>query len=149
MASRVIGVRGTTAALRALARFASVPLNEASRHALAPTLAAAKELVPVDTGLLRRSLVIRRAKSPKISPRHFVGPSTRAVGPGGERPVKYAHLVEFGRAPNGAGHGAMAGSRFLTAAYEATKDLVVRRFGAIVGPAIEKRAASVAAKLRK
>jgi HK97 gp10 family phage protein len=143
--SRVTGYRETIAAFRELARYVAIPANEASRYALAPTLAAAKANAPKRSGLLRRSLTIRRStRGSKLKPRHYVGPDNSVVGPKGEKPIKYAHIDEFGRAPNKDGKGRVQGTRFLTRAYEETKELVVKRFGERMGPAIEARAAKLA-----
>lgn len=148
----VRGARQTSANLRELSRYVTVPLNAASRYALAPTLSAARQNVrqlPLKetTGTLAASLAIKRdPKSPKVSPKHQVGPSSdfsRETQYGTRRPVKYAHLVEFGTAK-----GARA-MPFLTPAYDSTKGTVVKRFGDRIGPEMEKRAAKLGAKVRK
>lgn len=135
--SRVTGHRETAANLRALARYSPTPVSEASRKALAPTLAEARANAPVDTGALRKSLVVRKARSPRDQPQHMVGPRR------GSDPVRYAHLTEFGRAPGADGSGGITGLRWLTAAFESTKGEVVKLFGQSIGPAIEKLAAKV------
>lgn len=142
--SRVIGDRETAANLRALSRFVSTPASEASRFALAPTLSEAKANAPVRTGGLRKSLVIRKdERAPKATPTYRVGP--RRDSPA----ARFAHVLEFGRAPNADGTGGLPGLRWLTAAFESTKDTVVKRFGERFGPGVEKHAAKLAAKVRK
>jgi hypothetical protein len=136
MRTGVTGAKDTARAFRELARYVATPSNEACRYALGPTLSEARKNAPKKTGELRRSLAIRRdPESPKSRPRFLVGPRR------GSPAVRYAHLVEFFN--DGPGKG------FFTAAFEATKDLVVRRFNERIGPAIEKRAAKLAAKARR
>lgn len=143
MGVKVRGAKETARSLRALAQFVSVPANEASRHALREMLALAKAGAPVLTGTLRKSLVIRRdRRSPKLAPQHSIGVSPRVTGPNGERPIKYAHLVEFGLGPNRA-------SRFLTTAFEAAKSAVPKRFAEALVPAIEARAQRLANKIAR
>jgi HK97 gp10 family phage protein len=156
----VKGNREVARALRELARQVSVPLNATSRFALQPTLKRAKANVlalPIteDTGTLANSLVIKRkARSSKLAPVHQVGPDAsveRWTKYGFRRPVKYAHLVEFGTAPHyqpkrGVMHPGTRPRPFMTPAYFATRDQVVKRFGAKIGPEMEKRAARLRAK---
>lgn len=147
----VRGARQVSGNLRALANYVSVPLNAASRFALAPTLSVAKKNVRAlptkeKTGTLAASLTIKRApKSSKISPVHKVGPSAsfeRATAYGIRKPVKYAHLLEFGTASG------VAPTPFLTPAYLETKGQVVKRFGDKIGPEMEKRANKIRSKAR-
>jgi hypothetical protein len=156
------GARETAANLRELARFVTVPLNAASRFALAPTLSAAKRnarALPLKetTGSLAASLVIRREpKSPKVNPVHRVGPNAdyeRQTALGPRRPIKYAHLVEFGTAPHyqpgrGVMHPGTPPRPFLAPAFFSTRDDVVKRFGGRIGPEMEKRAAKLGRKIR-
>ena len=157
----VRGVEHVMLALRDLAKAVDVPMNAASRHALAPTLEAAKgfaRAAPFDdtSGTLARSLVIRKdtKRSRKLAPVHRVGPKKGAsiTWKGRKRnPVRYAHLVEFGtisRGKPGGGHQ-FPGARkkpFLTPAYQATKKEVVNRFNAQIGPEMEKRARKLKAR---
>ena len=149
-AKRVTGASEATRAMRELARLVGPAGNAACKRALEPTLAVAKQGVPEDTGTLKKSLIIKRdSQSPKTKPRYAVGPDAAAKGKDGRRPVRYAHLAEFGRAANANGTGGMLGSRFLTKAYEATKEQVVTIFGREIGPAIEKQAARIAVQKAK
>ena len=101
----VTGAKETARSFRQLASYVSVPLNATSRFALQPTLAAARRNVRAlsfdeITGALAASLTIKRVpKSSKVSPRHQVGPAADFERRG-RKPVKYAHLVEFGTAPH-------------------------------------------------
>jgi hypothetical protein len=154
--AKVRGSRETSAALRALAKQVAVPLNATSRYALQPTLAAARRNVRAQqfeesTGALAASLTIKRLpKSSKVNPRHRVGPAADFQR-GDRKPVRYAHLVEFGTvAKTRAGGIEWPGSAphpFLTPAYYATRDEVVKRFGARIGPEMEKRAAKLNKKV--
>lgn len=154
---RVTGVDEARKALGELGRYVIVPANQASRYALRPTLAAAKANAPRDKGVLRKSLVIRQnPDAPGLKPRHLVGPS-KSVKEKGRYPAWTAHLVEFGTAPHLVGnwwgklvmHPGIRGTRFLTKAFDATRDEVVRRFGQQIGPSIEARAAKLAKKARR
>ena len=156
----VRGARETASALRKLSQYVSVPLNSASRFALAPALSAAKsnaKALPSEekTGTLAASLTIKRdPKSPKLNPKHRVGPASnyeRDTQYGKRRPVKYAHLLEFGTAPHyqpgrGVTHPGSRAEPFLTPAYLSTREEVVQRFGKRIGPEMEKRAAQLKAK---
>ena len=142
--SGVYGGTETAQAMRKLAALVARPANGALRASLAPTLAAAQRGAPVDTGTLRRSLVIRRVRrSPKTKPSYVVGPDPKVRGPNGRRPVRYAHLVEFGLGP------VKRARRFLTSAYEMTKEEVVKIFGAEFGPRLEENARRIAARVPK
>lgn len=139
----VRGAREVASALRRLANDIAPPLNAASRFALQPTLRAAKGNAASagfedSTGALQQSLTIKRnPRSKKLSPVHQVGPNA-GFERGDRKPVKYAHLLEFGTTR-------IAPKPFLTPAYVDTKEQVVKRFGDRIGPEMEKRAA----KLRK
>ena len=162
MAKNVRGDRETARALRELARFASVPVNATSRFALKPTLAKAKANVRAlpleqETGTLANSLVIKRdPRSSKLNAVHKVGPDAsieKWTQYGFRRPVKYAHLIEFGTAPHyqpnrGIMHPGTRPQPWLTPAYFQTRDEVVRRFGSKFGPEIEKRAAKLRARAK-
>jgi hypothetical protein len=140
---KVQGVDDARRAFRELARNLAAPMNEASKRSLDPTLAAAKENVPVRTGRLKRALAIVRAKdSPKTKPRYFVGPDRK-------RKVFYGHLVEWGRPDNADGKGGVKGTRFLTRAFDSTKTRIPQIWGATIGPAIEKHAARLAQRKAK
>lgn len=83
-------------------------LRKAVRKAAAPILAAAKELVPVRTGLLKRSLGIRVTGRGPLAVNAAIGTSGRAF---------YAHLVEFGHAIKGG--GSVPSQPFIRPAYDA------------------------------
>lgn len=74
-------------------------LDKAVRKGLKPTLQLAKAYCPVDTGTLRDSLIMKTKKMNRAVV-GIVGPDSNAEGQDSEgnlrRPVKYAHLVEFG-----------------------------------------------------
>jgi HK97 gp10 family phage protein len=141
--SRVTGAPETIKAMREVARYVAPAANSASKHSLEPTLDAAKEGAPVRTGTLRRSLTIKRDReSSKSKPRYFVGPDSKSPA------VRYAHITEFGRMASG-DKPALPGRRWMTAAFEVTKEEVARRFGVLIGPALEKQAARVAAQKAK
>lgn len=162
MAKNVRGARETARALRELAKQVSVPLNASSRFALQPTLKKARANVlglglDEATGTLARALTVKKApRSSRLNPVHQVGPDAgvdKWTRYGFRRPVKYAHLLEFGTAPHyQPGRGVMhPGTRprpFLGPAYYQTRDEVVRRFGAKIGPEMEKRAAKLRAKVK-
>jgi HK97 gp10 family phage protein len=154
---KVTGGKETARNFRQLAMFISVPLNAASRFALQPTLKAARRNVrSLDledtTGALAASLTIKRdPKSHKVNPVHKVGPGADFER-NGRKPVRYAHLVEFGTAPRskpgrGSTHPGAAPKPFLTPAFHSTKQEVVKRFGERYGPEMEKRAAKLNKKV--
>lgn len=159
----VRGSRETARALRELSKQVAVPLASTSRFALQPTLRAAKsnaKAIPFkeDTGTLEASLVIKRKpRTSKVNPVFQVGPDSgyqRATQFGSRRPVKYAHLIEFGTAPHfqpgrGITHPGTAPHPFMTPAYFSTREEVVKRFGQKIGPEMEKRAAKLNAKAVK
>lgn len=156
----VRGDRAVAAALRELSRQVAVPLSATSRFALQPTLTQARanaRALPLkeETGTLAASLTIKqKPRSSKLSPTTQVGPDAsfeRETAFGVRKPVKYAHLVEFGTAPHyqpgrGVTHPGSPPHPFLGPAYVSTRDQVVDRFGKKIGPEMEKRAAKLAAK---
>lgn len=140
--SGVRGVPESVAALRTLAGLVAGPANQASKRAMEPMLAAAKENVPVRTGRLKRALILKRVKkSPKLAPRYVIGVAPKAK-------AAYAVVVEWGRAANAKGHGALRGTRFMTRAFDANKAEAVRIFGRTIGPAIEEQARKLKARGR-
>lgn len=159
----VRGDRETARALRELSKQVAVPLASTSRFALQPTLKAAKSNakgLPLkeSTGTLAESLVIKqKPRTSKVNPTFQVGPDAsmqRSTKFGSRRPVRYAHLIEFGTAPHyqpgrGVVHPGSAPHPFMTPAYFATREEVVKRFGQKIGPEMEKRAAKLAAKKAK
>lgn len=151
----VRGARETARALRGLAQYVSTPLTTASRFALRPALTKAKQNVrsiPFDegTGTLARSLTIKKRKGgSKLNPVTQVGPDSSVKVTtefGVRRPVKYAHILEFGSV--GPGAHVVHPTPFLTPAYLDTRDQVVKRFGERIGPEMEKRAAKLRAKAK-
>lgn len=114
-------------------------INEASRKALKPMLAAARANAPIDDGDLRKSLAIVRRRSARERPVHAVGPRADYVGKDGEKPVRIAHVTEFGRAPNADGKGAIEGTRWFTRAFESTAATSLRIFADTIGPAFLKQ----------
>ena len=159
----VRGSKETSRALRELSKQIGVPLAATSRFALQPTLKAARSNVKAlplkeSSGALAASLVIKqKPRTSKVNPTFQVGPDSgfqRATQFGSRRPVKYAHLVEFGTAPHfqpgrGVVHPGTAPHPFMTPAYHSTKAEVVKRFGQKIGPEMEKRAAKLNAKAAK
>lgn len=137
----VRGARQAAGGLRQLAAYVATPLNAASRFALQPALSASRKNAKSagfedSTGALAASLTIKRnSRSAKLNPMHRVGPS-KDYEKGDRKPVKYAHLLEFGTSR-------IAPKPFLTPAYLETKEQVVKRFGDRIGPEMEKRAAKV------
>lgn len=159
----VKGSRETAAALRELSKFVATPISAASRFALQPTLKTAKANArnieeKERTNTLANSLTIKQeARTSKLNPTYQVGPDSsveKQTQYGLRRPVKYAHLLEFGTAPHyqpgrGVVHPGSRPEPFLTPAYFETRDQVVKRFGDKIGPEMEKRAAKLAAKQAK
>lgn len=162
----VRGDKQVAAALRALTKAVDAPMNAAARFALRPTLSAAKRnLRSLDlsdsSGALQESLTVKRNErlSRKLKPVHQVGPDSGKTKSHisnftGEKvtrkPVKYAHLLEFGTAPHfireGVMHPGAAPKPFMTPAYLETKEIVAQRFTSRFVPEIEKRAARHAAR---
>jgi len=135
--SKISGGDDLARALATLRGKIGAPINAAIRKGLRPMLAAQKRNAPVDEGDLKRSLTIRSdTRAPKTRPRFVVGPSKAYSGADGDRPVKYAHVVEFGTAD-----GSEAGTRFASRAFEETADEAVKILGDEIGNEIEKAAA--------
>jgi hypothetical protein len=151
--SKISGVSKAKSAFRQVQSGLTVPVNEASRKALAPTLKAAKTNLKtngsVESGELLKLLTIKKDPTArKDRPVHVVGPSTKSPG------YRAAQLVELGVAPHfqpelNRMHPGAAAKPFLRPAFEETKDAAVRIFGESIGPAIEKRAAKLAKKRSK
>lgn len=159
----VRGDKETARALRALQQQVAVPLAAASRFSLQPTLKTARSNVKAlplkeSSGALAASLIIKqKPRTSKLNPTFQVGPNAGfqwGTEFGSRRPVRYAHLIEFGTAPHyqpgrGVTHPGTKPMPFLTPAYFATREEVVKRFGQKLGPELEKRAAKLAAKAAK
>lgn len=113
--STATGAKQTRDAFRKITSEFGPALNKVGRLAMRPMLAEARRNAPVDSGLTKRSLTIARVKgSPTMAPQHVVRVRGKAAG--------RSHFAEFGRAPNAEGKGGYAGSRFMTRAFETTKD---------------------------
>lgn len=149
--SKMTGAKALSGAFRQLQSGLTVPINEASRFSLRPTVKAAKEKLKANgsvvTGELAALVTVKRdPTSKKDRPTHLVGPDAKSGH------YRVAHLVEFGTAPHMVGdklHPGAAAAPFLRPAFEETKDEVIRRFGESIGPAVEKRAARLAKKAKK
>lgn len=142
--SKITGADDLARALASLEGSVTAPINAAARKALQPMLKAARAAAPVDDGDLKKSLTIKKAKSPKSKPKHVVGPAANFVGKDGAKPVRYAHIVEFGPAD-----GSSPGARFLSGAFEETASQVIDELGKALGPEIEKAAARRAKRIAK
>lgn len=142
--SKITGADDLAKALASLGGSLTAPLNAAARKSLRPMLAAAMRNAPKDDGDLAKSLTIKPAKSPKSRPKHVVGPAANYVGKDGAKPVRYAHLTEFGTAD-----GTQAGTRWMTASFEETADQTIKELGAAIGPEIEKAAVRRAKRIAK
>lgn len=145
MAKYVRGDRETQQALRLLRDNILVPMGEAGQEALKPTLAEAKSNVPRRSGQLRKSLrILRRRKGMMVKFR---------VGPYSTNTALWYHLarvatvLEFGR--KGGKRGTIAPMGWLRRSFEATKDQIAKIYGERLGPAVEKRAAKVASRLKR
>tara|TARA_R110000868_G_scaffold27661_22_gene104681 strand:+ start:1444 stop:1881 length:438 start_codon:yes stop_codon:yes gene_type:complete len=135
--SRMTGAKAIAGSFRRASGGLLTPISTASRKSLAPMLAAAKRNAPKDDGDLRRSLTIKKnSKSSKARPQHVVGPRADYVGKDGSKPVRYAHITEFGTAD-----GTVQGTRWLTQAFEETSDDVLKSLAAGIAPEIEKHLA--------
>lgn len=150
--SKITGARKVHRRVRSLATYVNQPVDATSRKALRPTLNAAKQHIRSadfedSTGALLKSMTIKRNRFTRRTRRDFrVGPNASFVGERGRKPVKYAHIIEFGSSGNAAGHPGVKPQPFLTPAYYQTRDDVVRIFGRDIGQALEKRAAKLNAK---
>lgn len=124
--SRVRGARQVSRNLRELARSVTAPIAVASRFALRPTVKAARANIAAlgltdSTGALLASMAVKRAWRGKVKQRWRVGPRAD-FSRGNRRPVKYAHLLEFGTRRSRA-------FPFMTPAYFETRQEIVDRFG--------------------
>ncbi|MEQ8444866.1 MAG: HK97 gp10 family phage protein [Pelagibacterium sp.] len=143
--SRTTGADDIARALAELGTAIGTPVNAASRKALRPMLKAAKKNAPKDDGDLQKSLTIKRnTKAPRGVSVHVVGPASNYVGADGAKPVRYAHITEFGTAD-----GTVAGTRWLTRAFDETSKETLDTLGREIGPEIEKAAAKRARRRAK
>lgn len=149
--SRMTGADAVAANLKRLPQGMGPAYNQASRKALKPQLDAAKANLKAGgsdgSGGLRKALRIRRdPKSPPNRPVHYVGPTKAYPG------YRVGHLLEFGVTPHLIGgwmHPGHTPRPFLTPAFEQTQQLVFEILGQEIGPAIERRAAVLAARQAK
>lgn len=116
-----------------------------------PMLQRAKELVAVDTGNLKKQLKLKQAPKNKYNIAGIkIGTSEQIIkDPATGEKTKinraaHAHLVEFGTGPrfhkDGTPTGQMPALPFLRPAYHEQEANSIARFGAVVGPAIERAA---------
>lgn len=132
--SKVTGADDIAAVLRAIPREAAQGFKAAARKSLRPMLKAAKANAPVDDRDLQKSLaIVADPKAPRDQPRFLVRPRSKYRGKDGSNPSRYAHLTEKGRAD-----GSMAGTHWMTRAFEETKAETIETLGREVWPEIEK-----------
>ena len=140
VSGKMTGAEDIIAALREVAPQAVTGMNNAARKALQPVLKQARANAPVDDGDLKKALTIKRdGKAPRRQSRFVVGPSAAYTGKDGSKPVRYAHLTEFGRAD-----GSRAGTRWMTRAWEQTQGGILDTLGKETWPEIEKAVESAA-----
>lgn len=138
----VYGAKGVSRSFREMAKLYGRPVDEASRHALRPVLAAAKRNTPHAS--IKSALVLKKDRAaPKSQPTHLVG------GRPGDEGTPLMHLQEWGVEPHMIGtieHPGHAAFPFMTPAYEAEGPKAIKRFGEKLGPALERQAARLARK---
>ena len=100
--AKLTGDKGLERLLRELpGRVANKVNRQAVTKATTPVLAAVKSAAPVDKGNLRRAM-IKKVYSRKGRTNGLMGANANFVGPDGEQPFRYDHLVEYGHvAPDG------------------------------------------------
>lgn len=119
--------------------------RKAINAATNPTLKASRANVPVESGALKKSIIKKVKTYPSGVVVGIIGPDssytqdyTRTTTINGKkiieiekrRPVKYAHLVEFGTSHS-------VGLRPFTAAYESTKDQALTILGEKFNESVE------------
>lgn len=114
-------------------------MREAARKAATPMLQAARAKAPVRTGTLKKSLAVKvktfkRGKDSTVMA--IIGPDRNVVSEAGDKPVKYAHLVELGTQHS-------AAKPFLRPAFDETKDQSIKVYADSLKPAIERVARRV------
>lgn len=114
-------------------------MRSAVRKAATPMLQQARANAPVRTGTLRESLKVKvktfkRGKDSTVMA--IIGPDRKARSEAGDRPVKYAHLVELGTV-NAPAHP------FLRPAFDSTKEQSTQIYADNLKPAIQRIAARV------
>jgi len=135
-------------------------MREAMTKAARLMTAKAKQNAPKGaTGLLKKSIRQKATTSKKGVVTVYVGPSTKVSGQVDRfgtgdiktvRPVKYAHLVEFGTAARGSygrkGAAVSPGNPpkpFMRPAFESTKEAVGKKYKEEMIPAIQRAAARI------
>jgi HK97 gp10 family phage protein len=120
-------------------------IREAVTKAARPMRQAVKALAPKQSGLLRRSISIKiRTYKRSHMVMAVIGPNreTKGIYNGEERrPIKYAHLVEFGTAD-------IAGRPYFRPAFDSTKKESLRIYKIEVGRSIHRIAARVGKKMK-
>lgn len=135
----VYGAKGVSRAFREMSKIIGRPIDEASRHALRPVLAAAKKNTPHAS--VKKALVLKKdRKSRKTYPTHMVGGDPKNPD------YRLLHLLEFGTDPHPVNHPGTDPQPFLTPAFHAEGPNAIKRFGERLGPAVEKQAARLAKK---
>lgn len=144
--SKIIGAHSLEKALLELGKPSSLvaPVGRASRKALRPLLRAAKANTP--HARVKKALTIRKdGSSPRNQPIYAVGGNPKDPN------RRLLHLLEFGVAPHKIGnidHPGHAAQPFLTPAFEAHADEVLKEFGMEIEPEIKKQAARIGRKHR-
>jgi len=134
----VYGAKGVSRAFREMSKVIGRPIDEASRYALRPVLAAAKR--NTRHASVKDALVLKKDKrSRKTYPTHVVGGRPGAEG------TPLLHLLEWGTEPHG-NHPGTAPQPFLTPAFTEEGPNSIKRFGEKLGPAAEKQFAKLAKK---
>lgn len=151
--SRMNGADDVAKTLRMLPRGMGPAYNQASRKSLQPQLQAAKRNLKangnVESGELLKSLgILRDPRSSANRPIHYVGARRSYRG------WQKAHLIEFGTSAHFMGEGGWThpGASpypFLTPAFTHYWRDTLDIFGKEIGPAIEARAAKLAARKQR
>ena len=139
--SGVYGAKDVQRAFRQIAKSLKRPVNEASRFALQPILAAAK--ANTTHASVKKALVMKQGKAPKDRLTYDVGGDPKNPD------YRLLHLLEFGVEPHKIGninHPGHAAQPFLTPAFTEHGAEAIKRFGEKIGPAMEKQAARLAKK---
>lgn len=135
-------------------------IREALTKAARLMTAKAKQNAPVGaTGLLKKSIRQKVVTSKRGAVTAFVGPSTKVSGQVDRfgtgniqtvRPVKYAHLVEFGSAARGSygrkGQKVTPGNPpkpFMRPAFESTKESAAKKYKDELVPGLQRTAVRI------
>ncbi len=134
---------GDKKVIRALGRLADRArrriVRQATTAAARPILKEAKSRVVRETGLLRKSLVLRSKANVRLGSVFVtIGPLRGFFGRGPDgrerRPIKYAHIVEFGSQTT-------AARPFMAPAFHAKRAEGIAKGSAILVKGIEREAA--------